>query len=144
MMQIVRMTRRHLRDVARLEDLCFSEPWSEHALEFLMSDAALGYVCEQDGRAVAYVGMMFAYDEGQITNVAVHPSVRRRGVGRKLMEAIADAARERNLVQIALEVRASNDAAIKLYEQDGFVIAGRRPNFYRNPIEDAFVMLKTL
>ena len=144
MMQIVRMTRRHLRDVARLEELCFSEPWSEHALEFLMSDAALGYVCEQDGRAVAYVGMMFAYDEGQITNVAVHPSVRRRGVGRKLMEAIADAARERNLVQIALEVRASNDAAIKLYEQDGFVIAGRRPNFYRNPIEDAFVMLKTL
>ena len=144
MMQIVRMTRRHLRDVARLEELCFSEPWSEHALEFLMSDAALGYVCELDGRAVAYVGMMFAYDEGQITNVAVHPSVRRRGVGRKLMEAIADAARERNLVQIALEVRASNDAAIKLYEQDGFVIAGRRPNFYRNPIEDAFVMLKTL
>ena len=138
------MTREHLSDVAELEKLCFSEPWSEGALELLLTDAALGFVCEQDGRAVAYAGMMVAFDEGQITNVAVHPDERRRGFGRALMEAVIAEARARDLFQIALEVRTSNQAAISLYERDGFVIAGRRPNFYRNPQEDAFVMIKTL
>ena len=143
-MSIVRMTRAHLSDVAELEKICFSEPWSESALELLLGDAAIGYVCEQDGRAVAYVGMLFACDEGQITNVAVHPNARRQGIGRRLMEAIAHDAQERGLVQIALEVRVSNDAAVQLYEKDGFVIAGRRLRFYRDPTEDAFVMVKAL
>ena len=62
------MTQKHLADVAELERLCFSDPWSEKALELLLGDAAIGYVCELDGRAVAYVGMMLACDEGQITN----------------------------------------------------------------------------
>ena len=143
-MKIVPMNRTHLSEVAELERLCFSEPWSASALELLLSDAAMGFVCEQDGRAVAYAGMMPAYDEGQITNVAVHPDCRRQGMGSRLMQAVADAARARGLVQIALEVRVSNEAAVRLYEQDGYVIAGRRPNFYRNPQEDAFVMIKTL
>ena len=143
-MKIVKIERRHLPEVAELERLCFSEPWSERALELLLTDAALGYVCEIDGRVVGYVGMMLAYDEGQITNVAVHPDARRQGVGRALMEAVTKEARARGLVQIALEVRASNQAAILLYERDGFAIAGKRPRFYRNPVEDAFVMIKAL
>ena len=138
------MAQKHLADVAELERLCFSEPWSEASLALLLTDAAVGYVCELDGRAVAYVGMMLAYDEGQITNVAVHPDARRQGMGRALMETAAREARARGLLQIALEVRASNQAAISLYERDGYAIAGRRPRFYRNPTEDAFVMIKTL
>lgn len=143
-MKIIRMERTHLADVAALERLCFSEPWSEKSLELLLGDAAIAYVCEQDGRAVAYAGMMLAVDEGQITNVAVHPDYRRRGLGRELMAAIAADARARGFLQIALEVRASNHAAILLYERDGYVIAGKRPNFYREPREDALVMIKTL
>ena len=143
-MEIVRIDRKHLTDVAELERICFAEPWSENALELLLTDAALGYVCEIDGRAVAYVGMMLAYDEGQITNVAVHPDARRQGIGRALMETVSQEARVRGLVQIALEVRRSNRAAILLYERDGYVIAGTRPRFYRNPTEDAFVMIKAL
>jgi ribosomal-protein-alanine N-acetyltransferase len=143
-MKIIPITRAHLPDVAELERICFSEPWSEHALELLLTDAAIGYVCEISGRAVAYVGMMLAYDEGQITNVAVHPDERRQGMGRALMDAVTQEARARGFVRIALEVRESNRAAIQLYERDGFVIAGKRSRFYRNPTEDAFVMIKAL
>ena len=143
-MRVIRMEREHLADVAELERLCFSEPWSEGALELLLGDAAVAYVCEADGRAVAYAGMMLAFDEGQITNVAVHPDYRRRGFGRELMVAMDADARARGFVRIALEVRASNQAAILLYERDGYGIAGRRPNFYREPREDALVMIKPL
>lgn len=139
-----RISREHLSDVAALEALCFSEPWSERALELLLTDTAVGYVCLDAGRVVAYGGMLIAADEGQITNVAVHPDYRRRGLGRELMAAIAADARARGFLQIALEVRASNHAAILLYERDGYVIAGKRPNFYREPREDALVMIKTL
>ena len=143
-MRILKIERHHLSEVAELERLCFSEPWSESALALLLTDAALGYVCEIDGRVVGYVGMMLAYDEGQITNVAVHPDARRQGVGRALMEAITQDSCARGLLQIALEVRESNFAAIALYEQLGFFELGKRPNFYRKPTEAAVIMEKKL
>ena len=134
----------HLSDVARLERLCFAQPWSERSLELLLTDAATGFVCLWDGCAVAYGGMLLAPDEGQITNIAVDPDHRRRGLGMLLMERLEEAARARGLLQIALEVRASNNAAIALYERTGYTVAGRRPNFYTSPREDALVMLRVL
>ena len=140
--QAVRLTKEHLGDVAELERLCFSEPWSEKALELLLSDDAIGFVCLQDGRAVAYGGMLWAVDEGQVTNVAVHPDARRHGYARAIVEAFADAARAKGAVQISLEVRQSNAAAIALYEAHGYVEVGKRKNFYRNPREDALIMIR--
>ena len=140
-MKIIQMAERHLVDVAELERLCFGEPWSVDALRLLLGDMALGYVCEIDGRAVAYAGMMLVPGEGQVTNVAVHPDFRRRGMGRMLTEALCREARERALEQISLEVRESNLSAIALYQSLGFYEAGRRRRFYRNPSEDALVML---
>lgn len=136
--------RAHLSDVAQLETLCFAQPWSETALELLLTDAALGFVCLLDGHAVAYGGMLLAPDEGQITNIAVHPDHRRRGLGALLMERLECAARARGFFQIALEVRVSNDVAIALYERTGYTVAGRRPNFYTSPREDALVMIRAL
>lgn len=136
--------REHLSDVAELEKLCFAQPWSESALGLLLTDAAMGFVCLLDGRAVAYGGMLLAPDEGQITNIAVHPDHRRLGLGACLMERLESAARSRGLLQIALEVRASNEAAIALYERTGYAVAGRRPNFYTSPREDALVMIRAL
>lgn len=136
--------REHLSDVAELEKLCFAQPWSESALGLLLTDAATGFVCLLDGRAVAYGGMLLAPDEGQITNIAVHPDHRRLGLGARLMERLEGAARSRGLLQIALEVRASNEAAIALYERTGYAVAGRRPNFYTSPREDALVMIRAL
>lgn len=134
----------HLRGVARLEELCFAQPWSERSLELLLTDAATGFVCLLDGHVVAYGGMLLAPDEGQITNIAVDPDHRRRGLGVLLMDRLEAEAKARGLLQIALEVRVSNEAAITLYKRTGYAVAGRRPNFYTSPREDALVMLRTL
>lgn len=143
-MTVAKIEQGHLCEVAELERLCFADPWSEKSLELLLSELATGFVCLQDGRVVAYGGMMLTPDEGQITNVAVHPSARRRGLGRAIVDALIREAQERRLEQIALEVRVSNTAAITLYEHMGFTVAGRRKNFYRFPTEDALVMLKKI
>ena len=143
-MNTIRMTEAHLGGAAELELLCFTEPWSENALRLLLSEDAVGFICEADGKVVAYGGMLIAVDEGQVTNVAVHPAHRRQGLGRRIVEAFVKEARRRGLVQISLEVRASNIAAIRLYEEMGFRTAGVRKRFYRNPAEDALVMLLDL
>ena len=144
-MKAVRMTEAHLADAAQLERLCFGEPWSENALRLLLGADACGFaVCSEDGRAVAYGGMLIVPDEGQVTNVAVRPDFRRRGLGALIVEAFIREARERGLEQISLEVRASNEAAIGLYRRFGFYAAGMRRRFYRNPSEDAIVMLLDL
>ena len=139
-----RMTEAHLDGAAELERACFSEPWSRHALELLLTDEAIGYACVENDSVIAYGGMLIGPFEGQITNVAVHPNHRRRGLGLAVVEALVREARERGLEQISLEVRTSNEAAIRLYERIGFSVAGVRRNFYRKPTEDACVMLLSL
>ena len=138
------LTQSHLAEVAEIERLCFSEPWSEKALELLLGELGVGVVCIRNGSVVAYGGMMLAPDEGQITNIAVRPSCRRQGLGRAVTEALVQLAQTRKLEQIALEVRASNEAAISLYRGLGFEKVGRRKNFYRQPTEDALVMIKKI
>ena len=137
----VRMQACHLSDVAELERLCFADPWSEGSLALLLSETALGFVVCDGDRAVAYAGMMCVAGEGQITNVAVHPDYRRRGFGRVAVEALLQYAKENALFEISLEVRASNQAAISLYEKLDFSVCGTRRNFYQKPTEDALVML---
>ena len=131
----------HLAGAAELERLCFSEPWSEQALALLLGENAYGVACLQNGRVIGYGGMLTVLDEGQVTNIAVHPEAQRQGVGHALVEAMLREARNRGLAEISLEVRASNAAAIGLYERFGFAVAGRRRHFYRDPAEDALVML---
>ena len=140
-MKTERMTQVHLSDVAELERLCFAEPWSESSLALLTREGGVAFVvCEQD-RAIAYGGMMTVLDEGQITNVAVHPDARRRGYGYMITEALVAYAKECGLSSISLEVRESNEAAIALYRACGFDVCGRRRGFYRKPVEDALIMV---
>ena len=141
-MELRRMNREHLDGVAALESLCFSEPWSVKALELLLGDGAFAWVCTEGQDVLAYGGMLSVLDEGQVTNIAVHPNHRRRGLGRKVLTAMLDEAARRGLVEISLEVRASNLAAITLYEQAGFAGVGRRRGFYKQPTEDALVMIR--
>ena len=142
-MELLLMKREHLDGVATLEQLCFGEPWSANALEILLGDGAFACVCTEENVVVGYGGMLSVLDEGQITNIAVHPDYRRQGYGRRVLEAMLEEASNRGLCQISLEVRASNLAAITLYEQSGFVCVGRRRSFYRQPTEDALVMIRT-
>ncbi len=131
-----------LDGVAELERLCFSEPWSRTSLELLTKEGiGVGMVCSCDGNICAYGGMIIAVDEGQITNIATHPSYRRRGYGRAIVEALIKHAKYNGLDSISLEVRESNRAAIELYTALGFKVEGRRKDFYRKPVENALIMI---
>lgn len=140
---VCRLQREHLAAAAELELLCFSQPWSERALELLLGGDGVGFVSLIDGRVAAYGGMLLTPWDGQITNIATHPAHRRRGYGNAVTDALLKEAAARNAEQVSLEVRASNASAIALYERLGFAIAGRRKGFYQNPREDALVMIKT-
>ena len=139
-MTVEKLTASHLSAVAELEALCFADPWSEKALELLVGDGAYGAVCMQEGRVMAYGGVLWAPFEGQITNIATHPDARRQGMGAAILEHLIKEAKARGCEQLSLEARVSNLPAIALYEHYGFVKMGIRRGFYKHPTEDAFVM----
>ena len=138
----------HLNGAAELEKLCFSSPWSASSLELLTNDGiGVGYILTvptapgAEPTVAAYGGMLITVDEGQITNVAVHPDHRRKGFGAAIVRGLLRHAKDERLESVSLEVRASNTAAIELYKRAGFVEAGRRKGFYNKPTEDALVMV---
>lgn len=139
-MTVQPLTSDMLCHVAELERQVFSHPWSEASLALLCGDTAFGYVCFEDGVAVAYGGMLTVLDEGQITNIATHPDHRRRGYAAAVLHALLDEALARGLSFVTLEARESNVAAISLYEKLGFETVGHRPRFYTGPVEGARLM----
>ena len=142
-MTIVRMQAAHAEAVAALETVCFHEPWSAHALEETRRRAGNIFLAACDGAEVlGYVGCQTVLDEGYITNVAVSPAARRRGIARQLLARLAAEAEAMHLVFLTLEVRASNAAAIALYAGEGYKEAGVRKGFYRDPQEDAVLMTR--
>lgn len=144
MIEIAKMSREHLCEVAKIEKLCFSEPWSEESLELMLGEQAMGLVALEDGRVMGYASMMCVLDEAQIINVATLPDARRRGIGRALMESVDRYAKERGIVFLSLEVRESNIAARSLYLSLGWQECGIRKNFYSHPTENACVMTKSI
>lgn len=131
---------RDLAEVAEIERLCFSEPWSEKSLELLLKDGNFGVVATEDGRVAAYVGVISVPPEGEITNVAAHPDFRRRGIASEVLTFLEKEAAERGIDSLFLEVRRSNTAAQSLYLKMGFSVIGERKGFYKNPKEDAVLM----
>ena len=144
-MKIIEMNADHVASVAQLEKLCFSDPWSEKSIASeLTNKLALWLVAEEDGEVAGYIGSQTVPDESDMMNVAVHPDCRRRGIAEALVNALCKALKERGSVSLTLEVRASNDPAKALYDKLGFESVGRRPNYYRNPKEDALILKKML
>lgn len=144
-MNIVNMNADHVVQVAELEKRCFPDPWSEKSIASELSNKlALWLVAEEDGRVAGYIGSQTVPDESDMMNVAVHPDYRRRGIAEALVVALCDALREQGSVSLTLEVRASNEPAKALYQKLGFEQVGRRPNYYRNPKEDALILRKKL
>ena len=142
-MTIVNMNESHVAQVAQLEAICFSDPWSERSVASeLNNKLALWLVAEDDGRVAGYVGSQTVIDESDVMNVAVHPDFRRRGIAEKLMEQLVGSLKAMGSHCLTLEVRASNAPAIALYEKLGFQEVGRRKNYYRNPREDALILRK--
>ena len=143
MIQIVSMNESHVAEVAALEKVCFSMPWSENSIRSeLTNPLSLWFVAEENGSLLGYIGSQAVMDEADVMNVAVVPDRRREGIAQKLVEALVAALNEKGVHALLLEVRASNEPAKALYERQGFTQVGRRPNYYRNPKEDALILKK--
>ena len=141
--EILPMAPCHLEAVAAMEKECFSLPWSLAAFqEELECPNAVYLVALVDGEVAGYGGMRHAAGEFYIDNIAASPRRRRQGIGRAVLSALVERARELDGAFISLEVRPSNRAALGLYEQLGFEPVGRRKNFYEKPREDALILTR--
>ena len=142
-MEIVTMTEAHVAQVATLEKLCFSDPWSENSVASELKNPLSLWLVALEGETVAgYIGSQSVEGEADMMNVAVHPDFRRQGVGAQLVVALEQALRQRQVYSLSLEVRASNAPARALYEKLGFRQVGCRPNYYRHPKEDGLILRK--
>ena len=140
---IVPMAREHTPAIAELEKICFSEPWSENALnEELTNPDAVFFTALVGDEIAGYGGMHTPWGDCYIDNIAVFPSFRKMGAGDAIVKALCEKAETLGEF-ISLEVRASNANAISLYEKNGFVKAGVRKNFYSDPREDGLILTKT-
>jgi len=143
--KIVPMAAEHLDRLEQLERMCFSRPWSKKMLAEELDNQCAAFLVAvepETEKAVGYAGLLVVADEGYITNVAVDPSCRRRGVAAQLLQVFDNFAKGNHLAFLTLEVRPSNAAAIALYEGFGFREVGRRRNYYDLPKEDALILTK--
>ena len=125
--RIVPMTADHLDEVAELERICFSTPWSRNMLAEELDNylSAFLVALDDNDKVAGYAGLQAVLDEGYITNVAVRPDCRKQGVAGKLLQVFLDFA-----------------PAIALYGSRGFRGVGRRKNYYEHPREDAIIMTR--
>jgi len=144
-MIIRQMQPKDVKAISELEILCFSDPWSENSIASELNNR-LSYwlVAEVDGKIVGYVGSQSVLDGADMTNLAVAQEYRRQGIGETLVNDLVAHLRQKGIIALLLEVRASNAPAIALYQHLGFEQVGRRPNYYHHPREDALIMRKEL
>jgi len=134
-----------LDEVAEIEKICFSVPWSKGLLAQELFNKMAYYQCAIiNNKVVGYMGMWKICDEGHITNVAVLPEYRKNGIASKLISKMIEVCQCSEIYNVTLEARESNVEAIKLYEKFGFESAGKRPNYYQKPNESAIIMWKKI
>ncbi|MDR3120070.1 MAG: ribosomal protein S18-alanine N-acetyltransferase [Clostridiales bacterium] len=137
----------HIPEICLIERQSFSTPWSAASFQKEFSDGLAHYfvaLSEGGGDVVGYCGYWSIVGEAHITNVAVRPDFRRRGVARALLSAMLADIAARGHTAATLEVRDGNSAAICLYEGFGFYHAGVRKNYYQKEKKDALIMWKRL
>jgi len=143
-LEVEKMTIEHIDGVMIIEHLCFSIPWSKEAfIEEIKSNKFARYiVAKKDCNIIGYAGLWKIFDEGHITNIAVHPEFQGIGVGDFLMNNLLVLAKNENIVKLTLEVRAGNTKALKFYRKYGFIEQGIRKGYYSDNKEDAIIMWK--
>lgn len=132
-------------DVAAMAEIArasFSVPWSADAFRATLGPLAL--VDEIAGRVCGYAVARHTADEAEILDLAVHPSARRQGSGKRLVDAVVSLAARRGAHRLFLEVRESNAPARALYQSRGFAAAGRRPGYYTQPPEDGLILAREI
>ncbi len=141
--EILPMQARHVPQIAALERLCFSDPWTAAAGGGERENPlSLWLVAEQNGAVLGYVGSQMVPPEADMMNIAVAPEARRQGIAEAMIGELICCLSANGVTSLSLEVRASNAAARSLYEKLGFRQAGLRPNYYFHPKEDACILRK--
>lgn len=144
--RILPLTTSRLDEVVAIERASFSDPWSREMFrsEITLLDGSYARIAEIDGAVAGYLLAILVVDEAHLGNLAVHPSHRREGIAQRLLDDLLETARRTGVKRVTLEVRASNEAARNFYYRNGFIDIAIRKNYYRRPVEDAIVMLRTL
>ena len=139
------MTKDDVDAVYKVEEDCFSDPWSKESIrKELKNNLARYLVAQLDDKIIGYIGVWFVVDEGHITNVAVHSDYRGKKIGDKLVKEMVELCKENNIVAMTLEVRVSNTIAQNLYRKYGFKMGGIRKEYYSDNKEDAIIMWNQL
>ncbi|SFB26338.1 MULTISPECIES: ribosomal protein S18-alanine N-acetyltransferase [unclassified Bacillus (in: firmicutes)] len=136
------MKEEDIDQVLVIEHASFSTPWSKEAFynELHKNRFALYLVLEDQGKVVGYCGTWIVIDEAHITNVAMLPEYRGKGLGEAIMKKLIEVAKEKGVITMTLEVRVSNHVAQSLYRKLGFQDGGLRKNYYTDNQEDGLVM----
>ena len=144
--RIVPITTSHLDEIVAMERRCFSDPWTRGMFRSEIELAGGTYARAAIlGEALAgYSFAVIVADEAHLGNLAVDPGYRRRGIAQALLLDLLTAARSQGIRRVTLEVRESNSIARNFYARNGFVDIAIRKSYYRNPVEDAIVMLLML
>jgi ribosomal-protein-alanine N-acetyltransferase len=134
-----------LDEIEEIEKRSFADPWTKNLLVSELENELVSFFCLYiEDQVVGYISLSKILDEGNINNIAVHPDHREKGYGKYLIDKITEYALNHKISFITLEVRESNLPAILLYEKTGFIILGKRKHYYKNPEEDALIMIKKL
>ncbi|MBR1647819.1 MAG: ribosomal protein S18-alanine N-acetyltransferase [Selenomonadaceae bacterium] len=131
-------------EITALEAKCFAMPWSREDFWRENKNELAEYVVGKlNGKIIAYAGAWVSFDQAEVMHIAVEPKFRGQGVGTLTFGALIDAVKKRGAKSVTLEVRPSNTAAIKLYENFGLKSVGRRKGYYLDNGEDALIMWNT-
>lgn len=142
------MEERDLPFVMQIERLCFTNPWKEASFKGEIENYPISFpkviVHRPDEKVIGYVIFWLLAEEAQISNIAVHPDYRRQGIGEAVLKETLVTIRKFEAKYVVLEVRPSNFPARILYSKFGFETLGLRRNYYKDPAEDAMVLIKHL
>lgn len=143
--EIQRMTEADLESVGRIEEACFSSPWSRETFQRALRELSVTcLVVRADSKVVGYAVLRLQGRQLLVANLAVAPAFQGRGVGRTLLRAALGLGIRGGASWALLDVRASNERAIRLYSTSGFEAVGRRRGYYSDPPEDSIVMRRIL
>jgi [ribosomal protein S18]-alanine N-acetyltransferase len=138
-----------LSEILKVEEACFSAPWTRKMLEAELGGNPFAHflVARQEGTpdasaesVIGYLCYWIVFEEVRLMNLAVIESVRHRGIAKSLVATALQTGISQSAHRAVLEVRASNQAAQRLYEGFGFSQTAVRPKYYANPVEDAVLM----
>jgi ribosomal-protein-alanine N-acetyltransferase len=132
-----------IKDILEIECNSFATPWSELSfLNEMTNLQSITKVAVSVNNVIGYICTKYILDEGHILNLAVLHDFRRQGVATTLMNYVLNELKEKGCRFLYLEVRVSNQTAIKFYERFGFRIVSLRKNYYNSPTEDAALMMR--